>query len=191
MTKAEARELTKLQGLTRAVGLDGSRIGEYPRQIRVGQLERMQRQTVVGAVLHRYTAIDELLGCVIAWDFFDRSKPFGMHWRSKRFQAFNYFVLDQLYLLQKLKFVQYLHAVPKDVSKTIAALNDIRNALAHSLFPENRKQKPMWAGQLIFEVAAIEAFDADTQRVIDWLFKSRLVTLRRVGGRARGRRTRG
>ena len=175
MTAAEKREAELLARLVRAVGLDSSRIAEYPRRYRLGQLQRMQRQTVVGAVLFRYTSVDEVLACVIASDFFEPSRSFPEHWRAKRFKAFNYFVLDQLYLAQKLRLVQYLHPVPRKLASTIMALNDLRNALGHSLFPENRKQKPQWAGKLIFEVEAIEAFDADTQEVIDWFWRAGLV----------------
>ncbi len=189
MTAAEQREAAKLAQLVRAAGLDLSRLTKYPRRNRLGVLEVMQRQTVVGAVLSRYTYIDELLGCAVAWEFFDAARSFPQLWRSKRFKAFNYFVLDQLYLAQKLKLVQYLHAVPRRIASTTMALNELRNAVAHSFFPENRKQKPVWGGRLIFDVEAVEAFDADTQQVVDWLWQSGLVDL--PEGVTRGRRTRG
>jgi hypothetical protein len=189
MTAAEQREVAKLAQLVRAVGLDASRLAEYPRRDRVGQLQRMQRQTVVGAVLNRYTYVDELLSCAVAWEFFDRSRSFSQLWRTKQFKAFNYFVLDQLYLAQKLKLVQYLHPVPKHIVSITMALNDLRNAVAHSFFPENRKQRPTWNGRLIFEVDAVAAFDSDTQEVVDWLWQSGLVDASARG--TRGRRTSG
>jgi len=188
MTAAEQREAEKLERLFAAVGLEPERLADYPRRDRVGQLQRMQRQTVVGAVLFRYTYIDEILSCVIAWDFFDRSLSFARLWRRKRFKAFNYFVLDQLYLAQKLKLVQYLHPVPKKLVGTIMALNELRNALAHSFFPENRRQKPQWRGRLIFDPDALEAFTTDTQGVVRWFWDKGLLEPKRRSKRSAARR---
>src|SRR5713101_619848 len=165
MTAAERREAEKLAQLVAAVGLEPDQINAYPRRHRVGQLQRMQRQLVIGAVLFRYTYIDELLSDLIAWDYFDQSRSFAQHWQTKRFRAFNHFVLDQLYLVQKLNYVRYRHSVPKPLVSTITAMNDLRNALAHSFFPENRRNKPEWRRQSIFDPPALEGFDEDTQRV--------------------------
>ena len=178
MTGPERREAAKLAELLTAVRLDPNGLSEYPRRDRLLTLERMQRQVVVGAVLFRYTYVDELLATVVAWDFFDR-KPretsFSRLWRTKKFRAFNYHVLDQRYLAQKLRLVQYLHPVPRNIASTIMALNDLRNAMAHSLFPENRKQKPAWNGKLIFDVDGVAAFESDIQEVVSWIWSTGLL----------------
>ena len=189
MTSPVQREAAKLAKLVEAVGLKPARISQYPKRYRLGQLQRMQRQVVIGAVLFRYTYIDEILACVAAWEFFDRSLPFSRHWRTKRFQAFNYFILDQLYLPQKLKLVQFLHPIPKKVASTVMALNELRNALAHSFFPENRRQESRWAGKLIFDVEAIQVFDRETQEVVDWFWHSGLLDEPKRRNGARRRRT--
>jgi hypothetical protein len=183
MTSAEKGETEKLAQLIEAVGLNPSQITKYPRRYRVTRLQLMQRQVVIGAVLTRYTYIDEPLSCAVAWEFFDLSRSFPEHWRTKRFKAFNYFVLDQVYMAQKLKLVQYLHPVPKRITSTVMALNDLRNGLAHSFFPENRKQPPRWGGTLIFQVEAMKAFDADTQEVVSWFDSTGLADRGRKTGR--------
>ncbi len=175
MTAAEKRESEKLAQLLEAAGIDLQRLSEYRRPYRLVHLQLMQRQVVVGAVLFRYTYIDELLSSAIAWHFFDRSKSFSRHWRTKRFKAFNYLILDQLYVAQKLKLVQYLHPVPKKIASTIMAVNELRNALAHSFFPENRRQKPKWRGKNIFDVEAVVAFHADVREVTSWFWSRGLV----------------
>jgi hypothetical protein len=47
---------------------------------------------------------------------------------------------DETYLLKKLSMVEAIKKVPTDVSKCIKRINDLRNALAHSFFPANRRR---------------------------------------------------
>jgi hypothetical protein len=45
-----------------------------------------------------------------------------------------------MYLLKKMSLVHAINPLPADVRKAIRKINDVRNALAHSFFPENRKE---------------------------------------------------
>jgi len=48
--------------------------------------------------------------------------------------------------------------MPKKVYKDLRALNDLRNALAHSFFPENRRVKSGWNGADIFSRTGFDQF---------------------------------
>jgi hypothetical protein len=136
---------------------------------RTTHLELAKRSLIIGAVLREYLLVDEFLGTEIARDFFPRRK-FAALWRTKKFRAFNYHVLERLYLPQKLDYLRVRRNVPKQVYRDIMALNDLRNALAHSYFPENRRVKPLWKGQQIFSTEGFESFLEDMGGTFDYLY---------------------
>ncbi len=70
-------------------------------------------------------------------------------------------MLERLYLLQKLDLVKSIHSIPKWVAADLATLNDLRNGIAHSFFPQNRRRKPDWKGLGIFTDAGFERFLED------------------------------
>jgi hypothetical protein len=83
------------------------------------------------------------LACIIADAYFHRKKTERTHqrlWKQKRFRLFCYHILDNLHFLEKTRMVHELKPLPKRVRELIDHLNAIRNAIAHSYFPENRGQ---------------------------------------------------
>ena len=56
-------------------------------------------------------------------------------WRTKKFRIFVHHILDEVYLLPKLKIAGQIGEVPKEVRESIERVNALRNALAHSFFP--------------------------------------------------------
>jgi len=49
--------------------------------------------------------------------------------------------------MPKLRFVKSISGVPKGIAADIERLNSLRNAMAHSFFPENlKRQNPVWKG---------------------------------------------
>ena len=54
------------------------------------------------------------------------------------------------------------------VSSDLAALNDLRNGVAHSFFPKNRRRKPEWKGQSVFTKAGFDRFLEDMQKLSDF-----------------------
>src|SRR5260370_8123785 len=66
-------------------------------------------------------------------------KKFMRRWRTKKFERFNYYILEKMSLLEKLAFVKDVYQVRKPVSADIESINAICNALAHAFFPENLK----------------------------------------------------
>src|SRR5215471_3185494 len=94
---------------------------------------------VTGEIAIRYTLLDEILSDLIARYFF-HSADFPKLWRTKKFSTFVHHVLDEMYLLKKMDVVHAIKPLPSNVRKAIRKSNAVRNAFAHSLFPENRKE---------------------------------------------------
>ncbi len=72
--------------------------------------------------------------------------------------------------MQKVEFVRSCIRLPKKIYKDILALNDLRNAVAHSFFPENRRVKPKWKGTDIFSSAGISQFIYDMANISAFFF---------------------
>ena len=89
----------------------------------------------------------------------------------KKYRRFNYFVIERLYLTQKLAFPKDVYKIPKQIAPTIEEINALRNAAAHAFFPENLRayhmkgspasRKPvsvLFCGEDIFSVAGARKF---------------------------------
>lgn len=76
---------------------------------RTPRLEFAKDQIIRSAVVLKYVLMDEFLSAIVCWHYFGRSRSFPHLWKTKRFRSFNYFVLEMLYLLQKLDLVRSIH----------------------------------------------------------------------------------
>ena len=70
------------------------------------RLRLAKDQLVRSQVVVWYTLVDEFLNSRIAHYLFSRRRSFPELWRTKRFKLFNYHVLEELSLLQKVRFVK-------------------------------------------------------------------------------------
>jgi hypothetical protein len=78
-------------------------------------------------------------------------------WKTKRFKVFNYHVLETLTLNEKLAFFGAIWPVPKAIAHDIRELNALRNGLAHSFFPENRRtSKPVLQREKHLQLGRVE-----------------------------------
>ncbi len=143
-------------------------IADEDAEGRTPRLELARDQIIRGAVILKYVLMDEFLSAVICWYYFGKRRGFPKLWKTKRFRSFNHFVLERLYLLQKLDLVKSIHDIPKPVVADLAALNDLRNGVAHSFFPQNRRRKPEWKGESIFRAAGFERFLDDMGKLSDF-----------------------
>ena len=134
------------------------------------RLELAKRRLVISEVLIQYLLMDEYLSDVICRQFFPR-RTYPLLWRTKRFRDFNFYVLERLFLVQKTDYVRARIKMPPAVHKNLLALNDLRNALAHSFFPENRRVKPNWKGIDIFSIAGFEQFIHDMSDSSDFFIR--------------------
>jgi hypothetical protein len=143
-------------------------VSQVDPEFRTTHLNLAKQGLVISTVLGRYLFMDELLNDIICRDFFSRNRPYPKLWRTKKFKAFNYYILEKIYLVQKAEFVRNRIRMPKKVYKDLLALNDLRNALAHSFFPENRRVKPGWKGADIFSPSGFEQFFNDMVETQDF-----------------------
>jgi hypothetical protein len=122
---------------------------------------------VVAAVVQQYTLLDEILANAICEYYFKRpGEERFIFWRRKKFKTFVHFILDEMYLLKKMEVIHAIKPIPKDTRETIRKCNAIRNSLAHSFFPENRKEhmktkKVLYAGKNIRSPEGLERFLGD------------------------------
>ncbi len=171
----------ELAAISEIVGVDYWNILDRERDARTPTLEVMKRELVRGEVVGKYTLIDDLLSTELCKYFLPGRGPIAQ-WKTKRFRRFNYFVLERLYLTQKLALVKDIYHIPRNISSTIEEVNALRNAMAHAFFPENLRayqmkgrlapRKPitvLYKGQDVFTASGVERFVHDCHEIIDFL----------------------
>jgi len=177
LTSKQKKIIKELDEIYAAIGLDYWNIEYYDRESRTAVLELQMRKAIVGEIIVQYTLIDEMMNWAICRHFFGTSKSSIKLWGTKKFQNFNYYILESLYLLQKLKLIQtFRRRIPKNIVEDICLLNDLRNAVAHAFFPENLRRYKKWGkavykGKDIFTVEGISLFMGDMERVNDFFLK--------------------
>jgi hypothetical protein len=166
LSSKQRRILLELEQIASLLRLDDGRIKEYEREERTPRLEFMTRHFIIGEVVTQYTLIDEYLNSQLCDYFFGRGKNYIKLWKTKEFQNFNYYVLETLTLMEKLRFVKAITKLPKSVAANIERINGLRNGLAHAFFPENlRAAKPVYKGLNIFTFEGIRLFVDDMARL--------------------------
>jgi hypothetical protein len=180
LTRIERKLQTEVRDIALLIDVDFWAIEEnYKPSYRRGKLELMKDKLVRSEVIYRYTLIDEFLTDVICDYYFPRPKKslgYTALWRRKRFKVFVQYLMDETFLLKKLSMVEAIKKVPPDVSKSIKRINDVRNALAHSLFPENRRRyatdkKVTYQGVPLFSRAGVVKFSEDYHIVHQYFWK--------------------
>jgi hypothetical protein len=88
----------------------------------------------------------------------------------------NHYILDELFLLKKLAVVNDIRKLPRSVHGGIHAINDLRNALAHSFFLENRRQymvhrRVLYKSADIFSLAGMQLLEEDANMINNYLFR--------------------
>jgi hypothetical protein len=132
-------------------------------------LERIKSHFIRGEVIIQYTLVDEFLNLRLVNYFFGKRSSIKL-WRTKKFKNFNYYVLEGLSLMEKLRFARAIKPIPKSILADIERLNSLRNGVTPAFFPENlRSSKPTWKRENMFSVAGIARFIEDTQRVTNFL----------------------
>jgi hypothetical protein len=169
LTPKQKRLVKELDELTDLFDLDYWNIESYDKDGRTYYLEAMRSKFVRSQVIIWYTLIDEFLNLRLSRFFYGPKRPTIKLWRTKRYKVFNYHVLEELSLLQKLRFARAIKAIPKAVVGRIERFNALRNGIAHSFFPENlKKSPPVWNGLKIFSLDGAKALAQDIQAVIDF-----------------------
>ena len=171
LTPKQKRLIKELDEIYAVIGLDYWNIEDYERESRSVVLELQRQRAIVGGIIVEYTAIDDMMNWDICRHFFGSRKSSIQLWRTKKFQTFNYYILERLYLLDKLKLVQtFYRKMPRNIVGDICLLNNLRNAVAHAFFPENLRRYKKWGkavykGKDLFRVEGMNLFMEDMRRV--------------------------
>jgi hypothetical protein len=140
---------------------------------------------VTAEVITRYTLLDEILSDYLCRYYFKKAGSGRfIYWKRKKFRLFVHYLLDEMFLLKKMQMAHAIKPLPKEVRETIQKLNAIRNAVAHSFFPENRKEhyktkKVLYAGKDIRTSEGLRKFKDDCHDAYDYIQKSVLRVWRR------------
>jgi len=176
LTKNQRALLKEAEAIAYLTNLDFNQI-EKKDTDRTLALQIAIHKMVIAEVVMRYTFLDEILADLIAKYYFRQVKTridFVKLWRSTKFSTFVHHVLDEMYLLKKMEFVHTIRPLPPDVMKTIRKINAVRNAFAHSLFPENRKEhrknkKVLYGDRDIRTQEGLKKFLEDWQPTFNYL----------------------
>jgi len=168
LTTYQERKLREYQRILEITGLNPERVLDYaedePEAI-VPILKSMTDQAVRSDVIYEYTMIDMELDFLIFHHFFGYGKKFHAAIRTKRYKTLR-LILQNIYLMQKLSIVRSFKDVPKSIVSKIAAINDLRNGLAHTFFVSDMKKvKRTYKGQSIFTRRGLEAFRSDIHEI--------------------------
>ncbi len=122
------------------------------------------RITIIG----HYVFINELLDVIICNYFFGKNASK----RKKRYKLFSQHILERLTLPNKLALLSEFLIFPKNVNDFIYAINGLRNAFAHSFFPENRiREKPIYKKKDIYKIVVLDVYYEDYVKVQDFLLE--------------------
>ena len=172
LTTKQKELIKELDEITSLLSLDFQNIGEYEKEARTPYLNAAKDKIIRGQVIIWYTLIDEFLNMELCHYFFGKKQSFIKLWKTKKFQNFNHHILEELYLLQKLRFLKSIKKVPKNISGDIERINYLRNALAHSFFPENlKKSKPVYKGKNIFSLEGLNLLSEDFDKIFTYFLK--------------------
>jgi hypothetical protein len=183
LTAKQRKLIAELKRIASIVRIDYWNIRDREKEARTPVLEVIRRELIRGEVIGQYTLIDDLLSTEVC-SYFLPGKDLIKQWKTKKFRRFNYYVIEQLYMTQKLAFLKDVYDVPRDIASRIEEINALRNALAHAFFPENLRvyqmkgrpgpRKPAivrYKGQNLFSVEGATAFVADCSTVTDFLLR--------------------
>jgi hypothetical protein len=138
----------------------------------------MTDQIVRSDVIFEYTMIDLELDLILFRHFFGTGKKLQAARRTTRYRTLRS-ILHNLYIMQKLTIVRDFKEIPRAVVSKIAAINDLRNGLAHTFFLEDLSpSKRTYKGLSVFTYEGLQAFRKDAWEVrfffAPWLREYRL-----------------
>jgi hypothetical protein len=174
LTKAERKLRHEVEQIASAVEMDVWNIEQHERgSSRAYHLKVMKDKLVRSEVVIKYALIDEFLTDVICDYYFhrpDKTKSYRTLWKTKKFRTFVHYLMDETFLLKKLLMVEAIIIVPSAVSSAVKRINDVRNAVTHSFFPENRRRYMdakgvTYKGVDLFTVEGVEKLQQDYEAV--------------------------
>ena len=165
LTKKQKKLFKELEEIVELAGLNYKEIEKLDKDAIIPTLDITRRQVVRGYVVNCYVLIDEFLNMILCNYYFGR-KGFQYLWRTKKFKRFNYYFLEEVSTRAKLKQVKEIKKIPKSILSIIENIIDVRNALAHSFYPENlKKVRPVYKGKDIFTLEGLKQLSEDMDKI--------------------------
>src|SRR5215467_835409 len=100
LTKTQRALLQEVEALAQRFSLDYQNILDFDADGRTHYLRAMKDKMIRSQVIIWYTLVDEFLSMALVRHFFGKRSTIKL-WRTKRFKAFNYYLLEELFLLKK------------------------------------------------------------------------------------------
>jgi hypothetical protein len=133
LSSYQTRVLRDYERIIETVGLHPDRALQWTQSepdAVVPILKSMTDQAVRSVVIFEYTLIDMELEFVVFRHFFGAGKKLNAARKTQRYRTLR-LMLQNTYLMQKLSIVRKFKEIPKLIVSSIAAINDLRNGLAH------------------------------------------------------------
>lgn len=128
-------------------------------------LKLMIDQVVRSEIILEYAFIDSELNFLLTKHFFGSGKRLVKARSTRRFKTFQQ-ILQNLYLLRKLEIVRRFKTIPKHIVSKIAAINDLRNGIAHAFFLSDlKKPKRTYKGINVFTPKGLETYSEDSREI--------------------------
>jgi hypothetical protein len=176
LTSSQQAKVNELQEISKLVSVDfwnveNSKDDDDQKEV---LLELARDRLIRSDIVYSYVLIDESLCELIVRYFFDPTKSSIELWETPQFKMFNYHVLEGMPLLRKLALVKECNDIPKPLEEIIALTNTVRNAVAHSFFPMNKRDfrktgKVTYKGKDIFTVEGLKRFGDDVDKAVRYL----------------------
>jgi hypothetical protein len=176
LTKTQKLLLKEAKGIAELAKLDIWNIEEQDREARTPLLRLAISQMVVAEVVTQYTLLDEILTDLACRYYFKKKGKRFILWRQKKFRVFVNYIMDEMFLVKKMELVHQIEPLPSKVRSALHRINSIRNAMAHSFFPENRKEhrkagKVLYLGKDIRTTDGLKAFKDASHEA--WVYLAR------------------
>lgn len=176
LTRTDKRKVKELDEFAAIARIDYWHFDEYddPHQRRAYYDLARDRMVRVVIVSH-YVFLDELLTNLIGRHYFGAKRSEMKLWKTARFRNFQYHIMEELSLMKKLALVKAFKSVPSRIEEIVRLTNVLRNAVAHSFFPTNKRdfkrtKKVTYKGQDVYSVDGMRLFDKEAYEAINYFF---------------------
>ena len=166
LTKYQKRIFNEYKELLSIAHLDAEYILSQDSKLITSGLKDIMEQIIRSEIIKRYTMIEYQLEHTIEdYFFYNRSRDYNRVMRTRRYKTFHD-IIQRLSTRDKLKILCSLYDIPNNICKTIHAINDIRNVVAHSFFIfDLKKQRRLYKKINVFTLKGIEKFCDDAIEV--------------------------
>lgn len=156
----ELEMIAETAAIHERLGMDLQRVYDHPNTTAAAR--GLRDQLVLLNVLTTYNLVDY----IFAEELEIRLNPT----KSKHFTQF---IIDELFLLKKMSLLQSMVKLPGEVTKAVHRINSLRNVIAHSHRPTERKEakdgKLLYNGIDIHTIKGLDELNNDVGKIIDCL----------------------